>query len=588
MDSTEKQTPRVSDFNLKQLLHEKWPDILFWTLAAIILFLFLGGRPIAGSEGRWGCVVREMLNSGDYWHPTVNYESYFDKPLVSYWLILLCSLFNGREVSELVVRIPSAIAALGVLWSVRYMARRLWHSERTAQAASWMLLGTYGFVYWGRLGEADMLNLALSTLAVAWYLHCREEPGFRAYLIFGALCAVGGHTKGMSAIAIPVVAVLVDILLSDRIRRHLNWKLLCAVLLSVGLYLLPFLGASVFGNTRSDSGLALALRENVVRFFNAFDHKGPWYIYFVYLPELLLPWSPFVLLALVWAFRNWRILDRGEQWLCGSIVAIFAVFSLSESKRVYYILPILPFCALLTGRFLSATSGARWKAMERLRLFFLRRVYTVMLVGICALLILAFPVGYFVLRSKTDWLYCDFWGIAYGLVWSAPFFAVLAFLAGRAGKRLEKKWRNSFYLYRNAVCLAVLVGISFSFVQPLVEAFTRSTRPFFSNLRKTLDVSGIPCEQVAFLQYTYIDPTYYLGYMKQVRVLGDDEQLRAFLNENPTAVVIAQRRHLDMVQDSALKERVSQAIAFAESRNSWDRKGNFKKKCVVAVVRREP
>ena len=273
----------MKDKGIFSILKEKRQEILFWMLAVLVLFTNLGVRNIAGSEGRWACVVREMFLSGDFWHPTVNFHSYFDKPLGSYWIIAFFALFNKCVVNELIIRLPSALAALALLETVRFMARRLWGDARCATAASWMLLTFYGFIYWGRLGEADMLNLLFSTLAVAWYLHCRRTPGFWAYLLFGVLCALGGHTKGMSAIAVPVVVALTDILLSKSWKTHLNWKLLLAVMLSVVIYLLPFVLAAIFGKGQSESGLALAFQENVVRFFDAFDHQGPWYSYFGYL-----------------------------------------------------------------------------------------------------------------------------------------------------------------------------------------------------------------------------------------------------------------------------------------------------------------
>ena len=62
-------------------------EFLFWALAVIMLFLNLGSDGLRGSEGRWADVVRLMILNDDYLHPMINYEAYFDKPLVSYWLI---------------------------------------------------------------------------------------------------------------------------------------------------------------------------------------------------------------------------------------------------------------------------------------------------------------------------------------------------------------------------------------------------------------------------------------------------------------------------------------------------------------------
>ena len=84
-------------------------EAAFWILAAVLLFLNLGMENISGSEGRWAEIVREMFITGDFLHPTINFRPYFDKPLISYWIIAGCTLPFG-EVSELLIRIPSAVA----------------------------------------------------------------------------------------------------------------------------------------------------------------------------------------------------------------------------------------------------------------------------------------------------------------------------------------------------------------------------------------------------------------------------------------------------------------------------------------------
>ena len=70
-----------------KLTAEKLAGILFWVLAVLLLFLNLGIGGLRGSEGRWADVVRLMILNGDYLHPMINFEAYFDKPLVSYWII---------------------------------------------------------------------------------------------------------------------------------------------------------------------------------------------------------------------------------------------------------------------------------------------------------------------------------------------------------------------------------------------------------------------------------------------------------------------------------------------------------------------
>ena len=92
--------------------------LFLWGTAILLLFLRLGTGAVSGSEGRWLAVANEMLRSGDWLHPTINGVPYFDKPLISYWLIAIVSLLQGGEVNEFSARLPSALAALLALGSV--------------------------------------------------------------------------------------------------------------------------------------------------------------------------------------------------------------------------------------------------------------------------------------------------------------------------------------------------------------------------------------------------------------------------------------------------------------------------------------
>ena len=123
-------------------------EFFFWAFAVLALFLFLGHNALWASEERWAEVAREMLLSGDWLHPSLNWVIYFDKPQLSYWLILPFAVLLGG-MDELVVRIPSALAGLAALYGVVSLGKTLF-DKRTALLAGWMLLSCYGFLFWSR------------------------------------------------------------------------------------------------------------------------------------------------------------------------------------------------------------------------------------------------------------------------------------------------------------------------------------------------------------------------------------------------------------------------------------------------------
>ena len=114
-------------------IRDNIPVIIFWSVAAIVLLLYIGARGLWGAEDRWAEVVREMRLTGDYFHPKINGKPYFDKPLLSYWLIALVAGVTGR-LDEWAVRLPSAIAGLVGLAATISLGRRLF-SDRCARTA---------------------------------------------------------------------------------------------------------------------------------------------------------------------------------------------------------------------------------------------------------------------------------------------------------------------------------------------------------------------------------------------------------------------------------------------------------------------
>src|SRR5437773_11247300 len=65
--------------------------IAFFVLAfaAVLFTARLGTRSLWSEEVRWVQIPREMEQSGRWFWPTFNGQTYYDKPLASYWLVLL-------------------------------------------------------------------------------------------------------------------------------------------------------------------------------------------------------------------------------------------------------------------------------------------------------------------------------------------------------------------------------------------------------------------------------------------------------------------------------------------------------------------
>ena len=104
--------------------------------AFILLTGWLTGHPIWTQEYRWQQVCLNMLHSGDYFHPVLDGKPYYDKPLLSYWLMLSFAPLTGG-LGLVALRAPSLLAAGAVLYSV-FSIGRFWFDRSTGLIAAWL------------------------------------------------------------------------------------------------------------------------------------------------------------------------------------------------------------------------------------------------------------------------------------------------------------------------------------------------------------------------------------------------------------------------------------------------------------------
>ncbi len=111
-------------------------------LTAIVLFCtFLGAKEIWTQEHRWADIVTGMFYRQDFFHPYIGEVRYYDKPLLSYWLMAMISWVSGG-VSTWALRLPSALAGVLAVWSI-YRIGKSERNESFGLLCGWMLVTTY-------------------------------------------------------------------------------------------------------------------------------------------------------------------------------------------------------------------------------------------------------------------------------------------------------------------------------------------------------------------------------------------------------------------------------------------------------------
>jgi 4-amino-4-deoxy-L-arabinose transferase-like glycosyltransferase len=317
--------------------------------AVFILSAHLGLPPLWGSEGRWAVIARSMLRSGDLLSPVLGAHDYWDKPLLSYWQILPLSYING-DVSEFTARFPSVVWAVVMLLLTHDLAKR-WFGEQTALISVGILATTYFFVFWGRNAQVEMTDAAMILLCLWYFLKHKFDNRHIWVYVLGIMMALGANMKGLALYAVLIFCIL----LLSVMKREWSWIPPLRILVTAGLLSLAvFLALPATASIRYATWepLHMVWRENVLRFFGLYDHKDPFYTYFVKIFYLAAPWSLVLPVAFIRCFQMAR--RRASQIPEALILfgAIFLFFTLSGSRRPYYLLPILPFVAILVANVL--------------------------------------------------------------------------------------------------------------------------------------------------------------------------------------------------------------------------------------------
>ena len=363
---------------------ESWRQSRDWRLAAwgvialtaILYFTRLGARALWSSEFRWAEISREMIRTGNYFWPTINGHLYYDKPLGSYWLVLASTWITGG-LNETAARLPCAIAGLLAVGLLILVARRL-YNLRTGVIAGFVLATSFSFVFFSRHASADVETITGELAALLMFLKHEDRPTGWWVVWLWIIMAVTSLTKGLLGFVLPIMVIGLYATLSDgwvlfgeqilhgavtdrirwlidRNRWLFNWRSIVAIPVGLAIYVTPFrISRAIMG---SSAGLDMVYRENVVRFFQPFDHRGPIYLYLYVIFALMAPWAIMLPAALVQAHHERRIKAepaKSDRFTLIFFWSTFIFFTLSGSRRSYYILPILPPAAMLIARLLTS------------------------------------------------------------------------------------------------------------------------------------------------------------------------------------------------------------------------------------------
>lgn len=302
-------------------------------------------------EAAYAEVARAMWASGDWLVPHLCGALFFEKPPLLYWVQALGFAVFG--VGEVGARIGTALAGAATPIALWGFARRPL-GARAALLSALVLATSLEFFALSRIAFTDMLLVLWFTICLGALSRAIRTPerGVGWFTLACTSAALAVLTKGAIGILLPGAVALVQLLLVGRLRAALRpaWLLLALAivpLLGFSWYLLlGFTQPGGFGFMRD-----LFLEHHLGRFTAPMQgHSGSPLFYVPVLVVGMLPWSPFLPLALARAELRGAG-ERVELLRCFALFSglVFVFFSIAATKLPNYLAPALPGFALLVG-----------------------------------------------------------------------------------------------------------------------------------------------------------------------------------------------------------------------------------------------
>jgi 4-amino-4-deoxy-L-arabinose transferase-like glycosyltransferase len=313
-------------------------------ICSVLFFLNLQSRDFwAPDEGDFAQIARELPENPVV--PHLNGKPYGEKPPLFYYITYLSKIIFGSTRDEVSLRFPSGLfALLGVIFF--FVTILKFFDRHKALLAACILLSTPLYYWQARYLQVDMVfSVFVSSclLFFFWFYNTRKEHMIYLSFLFLALAFL---TKGPLAIVLVLPVVFLFLFFEKNFKAIKTREYLVGILICLAVTLPWYI--AVYVKEGAPYLYENVIRQNLIRFFDAWSHRRPFYYYFTTLPLDFFPWSLFLPLGLYFMFKRIKS-DGGIRYFFIWFAWMFFFLSLSSGKISKYMLPVLPAITLITS-----------------------------------------------------------------------------------------------------------------------------------------------------------------------------------------------------------------------------------------------
>ena len=335
-------------------------SLLLAGFCAFVFFYGLGQFGLIGAdEPRYAQVAREMLERHDWITPVLGGQPWLEKPPLYYWQAIIAYRIFG--VSDWAARLPAAFDATLLVLAVYFFLRRFRPGFEVDGAL--ITASSAGIVGYARAASMDMALAAAFTIGMLGWWAWRES-GKRIYLaVFYGFMALGTLAKGPVALFLAAVVIILYAATVRDLRLALKTLWLPGIFLFCTIVLPWYIAVQMRNPVFFREFI---LEQNLGRFSqDLYHHTEPFWYYLPVTALALVPWTVFVIAAVVQRVGLWwdkrmpaERADCGFEYqfsgfVCCWLIVPVVFFSVSQSKLPGYILPAVPAGALLLADYLQ-------------------------------------------------------------------------------------------------------------------------------------------------------------------------------------------------------------------------------------------
>jgi 4-amino-4-deoxy-L-arabinose transferase-like glycosyltransferase len=336
----------------------------YFTLFLLFLTTAIFRPLLPIDETRYMSVAWEMYFTKHYTTLSLNFDPYFHKPPLLFWIIVIFWKVFG--VFRSVALIPIFIASALLMYLTEKFSEKLLPKEnKIREIIPYLMLGSFPFLFYSSLVMFDILIGVFFIGSLIMFFEYANSKKIICIFITGFLIGCGVLTKGPVMYVYTLLPLIFYPIWRDKkMTSSINFYRFGFESLVVSFTVVLFWLIPALTSRYNHLNIHSILQQTAGRVEGNFQaaHARPFYFYLYFVPLFFMPW--------IFFFNFWKNIKKisfhnsNFKFILFSIIPVFISFSLISGKQVHYLLPLLPLliiglALLLSGvkkKFIQVTS----------------------------------------------------------------------------------------------------------------------------------------------------------------------------------------------------------------------------------------